>query len=176
MALCRHMSAVKVGPLTDFSPEQMTRFAELVARGDEVDSVRLVQRIKSQGQWLACYVVEERLIGVGAVKRPLATYRTKVSAGSGVDLRQEDYPFELGWIFVDETFRRKGLSRAMCEALLALVSDSGIFATTRIDNEAMGRSLERLGFGRAGTPYKSLRGQYSLQLWLRPLNITKASA
>ena len=45
--------------------------------------------------------------------------------------------------------------------------DKNIFATSRTDNDAMHRSLERSGFVRDGKPYASDRRPDKLQLFVR---------
>ncbi|WCH31513.1 GNAT family N-acetyltransferase [Aeromonas salmonicida] len=78
-----------------------------------------------------------------------------------------NYPYELGWLFVSTSARRKGYGRAAMEALMTSLSGKACYATTREDNNDMHRLLVRCGFSRCGQPYKSNNGDYDLVLYTK---------
>jgi GNAT superfamily N-acetyltransferase len=92
--------------------------------------------------------------------------RDRVPADEAV-LLPDDYDLELGWIFVAESHRGRGLSRELVEHLIAHVETARIYATTREANLPMRRTNERCGFRLEGSPYRSKLGNYSLVLYVR---------
>jgi hypothetical protein len=142
-------------------------FMAFVVAGGEVTSHSLESRIRAAGQ-LIFLNVGDCLSGIAALKHPNLSYRDRVSASSGVPLMEEDYPFELGWVFVMPSARGRKFSIDLTRAAVEAGAGKGIFATSRTDNAAMHSSLRKCGFSPVGSPYASTRGEYSLQLFIRP--------
>jgi predicted GNAT family N-acyltransferase len=69
---------------------------------------------------------------------------------------------ELGYVVVRASHRRRGLSKAITEKLLALF-ERPLFATT--SNEHMERTLSQTGFARKGHSWKSHKNE-DLHLWM----------
>jgi RimJ/RimL family protein N-acetyltransferase len=107
------------------------------------------------------------LCGISALKRPVRSYRDHVTTESGVDLPEENFPYEIGWIFVMPSLRGRRLSLDLTRAALDGTGDAGLFATSRTDNTAMQAMLKKCGFVHAGKSWKSSRGNYDLQLFVK---------
>ncbi len=146
--------------------EELKAFERFVRKGGEVQSHGLATLVR-QANALAFVHSSRQVVGVGALKQPLAGYRKSVFEKSAAVRAAAEFPVELGWIYVAPAERGKGHSGRLVEALLKRAPDAGIFATSRTDNTPMHRSLERFGFVRAGKPYTSTRGRYKLQLFVR---------
>jgi GNAT superfamily N-acetyltransferase len=106
-------------------------------------------------------------VGIAALKRPQASYRSSVSSRCGVPLAAAEFPFELGWVFVSPEARSRGLSLSLSQAALTQSGGAGVFATSRTDNFPMHRSLAKVGFRPAGNPYPSGRAKHLLQVFVR---------
>jgi len=106
-----------------------------------------------------------QLVGVGALKRPLLSYRSRVFTQARTAVPADDYPIELGWIAVAKSHQRRGLWRRVIIQLISLAENENLFATTRADARAL-RFAADYGFKPAGKPYPSGRG-YDLVLLLR---------
>ena len=145
---------------------QLADFKALILAGGEVIQEGLDDRIRSAVR-LVFLSVGCCLSGIAALKRPLESYRRGVADKSGIALSEEDYPFELGWVFVMPSARGRRFSLDLTSAAVAAASTSGVFATSRTDNAGMHATLARCGFLPAGKPYPSGRGKHQLQLFLR---------
>lgn len=141
-------------------------FIAFVRAGDEVSVQGLTERIRGAAA-LAFARVNGSVEGVAALKRPQVAYRRHVSSASGAPLSAAEFPYELGWVYVSPESRGKGLSLLLSQAALAQSNGAGVFATSRVDNIAMHRSLAKIGFVLVGKPYVSGRGKHSLQVFIR---------
>jgi len=140
-------------------------FEGLVLKGGEVDPHGLSGRI-SRADVLAFAYVSHELAGVAALKRPTGNYHASVFKKSASPRPRAVFPVELGWVYVLESQRRKGISQKLVDALLKASGQANVFATSRTDNVPMHRVLERAGFVRTGVAYPSGRGKHQLQLFV----------
>ncbi len=141
-------------------------FIAFVRAGGEVSIQGLVERIRGAAA-LAFARLDGLLVGVAALKQAQASYRRRVSAESGAPLPVAEFPYELGWVYVLPKARRNGLSLSLSQSILATSIGAGVFATSRTDNIAMHRSLDKLGFESTGNPFTSGRGKHTLQVFVR---------
>ena len=141
-------------------------FIAFVRAGGEVSIQGLPERIRGAAA-LAFAHVDGLVVGVAALKQPQSSYRHRVSSESGAALSAQEYPFELGWVYVSPESRGKGLSFLLSQAALAKSNGAGVFATSRTENIAMHQSLAKLGFVASGNPFLSGRGKHSLQAFSR---------
>lgn len=148
------------------SNSELAEFVDLVVAGGEVLRDGLPNRVRAAAV-LAFALLDDVLVGVAALKHPEAAYRERVSSKSGYPLPVEKFSYELGWIYISPAARRIGLSVSLVHALFARVGNSNVFATARSDNVAIHGSLVKVGFNAVGTPYKSTRGDYALQVFSR---------
>jgi RimJ/RimL family protein N-acetyltransferase len=140
------------------NPSELRQFCEFVRRGDEVQSQGLEDRVK-QAKALVLLQVNSELVGIAAIKQPLKTYRDGVFKKAGVPEAAEAFQLELGWVYVPPQHRRQGYSRVLSVAAMSQADRKPTFATTRLDNVAMHRTLENLGFRRLGDSWRSDRGK-----------------
>jgi GNAT superfamily N-acetyltransferase len=138
----------------DCSAEMLEEFCKLVLAGGEVQPAGLAARVKGAA-FLAFANEPEGLVGVAALKNPYSDYRTGVfeKTGSGSALAEE-YPYELGWAYVDPVARGRGVSTMLVQAL-SKQGAAGVYATSRTLNAAMHRTLKRANFNVCGRPYAS---------------------
>jgi hypothetical protein len=153
----------------DCDPEELAAFAKLVSEGGEVAAGGLSDHIRGAVA-LAFLAVDAELAGVGGLKRPRSSYRAKVARSSGVDLPEERYPFELGWVYVKPGVRG-GKSRMLSEALLPHAGGQGVFASSRTNNPWMHATLLALGFERVGSEWASGENPADLALFVRKPSI-----
>jgi len=144
---------------------QLEAFKALVQMGDEVDPVTLPGLVQTA---LAVGVVEQagQIVAVGGIKRPKAGYRAKVFGKAGVE-DPGRFPFELGWLFVQEGHRERGLSGRLVRALLERAKDARVYATSSVGNARMHSTLEKAGFASAGQQYRSSKPGKRLMLFVR---------
>ena len=156
---------IEVSSPHGMSSQQPTTIAEFIARGGEVslaNALSGVQRTKLLG-----YALDERgdIIAVTAMKSPLDTYKVKVFTAAGYPDLVNQYQYEIGYSYTDTNHRRQGLAKAISQQLLSSVGGN-IFATTRSDNVPSKNSLSSQGLSQLGKSWTSMRGDYSLELWV----------
>lgn len=143
-------------------PERCTKtelhqFCELVRQGGAVESHGLENRVR-KAQALVFLHVDGETVGIAAIKNPSAGYRDDVFRKAGVPQAGNQFHLELGWVFVLPDHRGKGYSLILSAAAMSQAERKPTFATTRLDNLAMQRTLEHLGFTRLGDSWQSTRG------------------
>jgi len=149
----------------DCTQQALAEFEKLVIEAGTVDPQGLSQRIRDASQLLFLRESDGQLVGIGALKHPLLSYRIRVFAEAQAPAQLDDYRIELGWVTVAESHQGRGLSRRVIGRLISLVENENVFATTRADARAR-RFATGYGFRPAGKPYPSGRG-YDLVLYLR---------
>lgn len=135
------------------SDAELDQFAEKVAGGGEVAG-GLRERTKRAFR-LGFVVYERAIVGTAALKKPAASYRKKVFKKAGSRLDPTAYPYELGWIFLDDSHRQKGQMTRLINDLLPAAKGSALFATTRTSNDVMRDMLAKLCFSEDGIEYAS---------------------
>ena len=160
------MLTISLSPPVACSDGDIAAFQDIVLEGGEVDRVGLLQRI-ARADHLAFAFFDHNFVGVGALKCPNSGYRKSVFMKSGTLRSFSDFPLELGWVYVRPQFRTRGISGRLVEELIATSRSQNVFATSRTDNQAMHKSLERSGFVRDGKPYPSVMRAETLQLFVR---------
>lgn len=147
------------------SPAELTRFLALAKESGEVSVLGLDERIRAAFRLVFCENAGE-VIGIAAIKNPLDSYRFDVSRKSGVKLPQDQWPYELGWVFVTPAARKKGLSIKLVACAMSGI-EGAMFATSRTDNEPMHATLRHFDFVARGDDYGSKQGQHRIQLFTR---------
>ena len=158
--------SLSFGSLGDFSEADKTAFVDLVCSGGEVMKCTLQQNVKTAVR-LVFLRDASNLIGVAALKIPIHTYRGTLCAKTGILLDDSEVPYEVGYILVKETARGQGHSNVLVSTALAAAGGQGVFATSRIDNAPMHKTLARFGFEKAGKPYVGRDAKEMIQLFLR---------
>jgi GNAT superfamily N-acetyltransferase len=149
----------------DCTRQALADFEKLVIEAGTVDPQGLTQRIRDASRLVFLRESNGQLVGVGALKHPLLSYRSKVFAKAGATAPSDEYRIELGWVAVAKSHQGRGLSRRIIGQLVRLAKNENFFATTRADARAMHFAID-YGFKPAGKPYPSGRG-YDLVLYLR---------
>lgn len=147
--------------------DELIDFETLVIKGGEVNPEGLRNRIMKAECLVFLYSDDHHLIGVSALKRPNLSYKQKVFHHAGSSRSANEFTFELGWIFIEEESRQKGLSKLLMEELLKVAGNAKVYATTREKNTAMRKTNERFGFMQSGSAYQSDEGNYKLVLFTR---------
>jgi len=148
----------------DCTPQRLADFEKLVIEAGTVDPQGLTQRIRDASRLLFLRESNGELVGVGALKHPLLSYRAKVFSKARATTPPDEYCIELGWVAVAKSHQGRGLSRRIIGRLISLAENENVFATTRANARAMRFAVE-YGFKPAGKPYPSGRG-YDLVLYL----------
>jgi predicted GNAT family N-acyltransferase len=157
----------KCYPPGQFSDAELGRFAEMVISGGEVCADGLDGRIRAAAFLVFLYDRDDVLCGVAAIKQPDADYRNGVFAKAEASFDPATYALELGWVVVAEKYRGHGLTANLLTPLIKRFPGEPIYATTRIGNEPMRRSLVRYGFQSDGTHYLNKKGDAFLVLHLK---------
>src|SRR4029450_5501686 len=122
---------------SDCSPQALADFENLVIEAGTVDPQGLTQRIRDASRLLFLRESNRQLVGVGALKHPLLSYRAKVFAKAGIQTLSDEYCVELGWVAVAKSHQGRGLSRRVISRLINFADNQNLFATTRVDSRTM---------------------------------------
>ncbi|HEX2854335.1 MAG TPA: hypothetical protein VHO24_13950, partial [Opitutaceae bacterium] len=151
----------------DFSAEQKDEFAEFIIAGGEVAPEGLRERLESALRLTFMYAQGKALCGVAALKQQSEEYRGKIFQKAEASDPAANFPYELGWIVVQKELRGHRLSGRLVDTALKMIEKAGSYATVRLDNEPMRRTLIRYGFRPEGTHFRSTRGPYDLALYVK---------
>jgi predicted GNAT family N-acyltransferase len=157
---------ITLGGPNDFSPDERSRFCELVELGGEVDTVVLRQNVEN-AKALVFARSGGRLLGIAALKFPNLIYRKNVAAKSGFDLDSDLFPFEIGYVFVQQDARGNGISHRLVAATLEKSEGQHAFATARTDNVGMLRTLDSAAFSQVGNDYPGQNAGSLIRLLVR---------
>jgi len=150
---------------SDCSEAELQDFAALVLAGGEVTAVGLDARIK-KAEALVFLLQNDCLKGIAAVKNPEQNYKRGVFQKAKASVQANEFPFELGWVFVLPSSRGAGFSRKLVQAALGETGGRAIFATSRSDNTPMHKVLNAHGLSKNGEEYASIRGNQNLVLFV----------
>ena len=126
------------------------QFMALVLRGGEVRKDTLPDLVDN-ALVIGFAWVDQTLAAVGGVKRPNVGYRAGVFAKAGLS-DPGRYPYELGWVFVEERFRGLGIARRLTAKLVQCREESPVYATSRVDNTACTKPSSPLDSSQPATP------------------------
>lgn len=158
-------------PVVDKSPRdcsalEIDDFVAFVLAGGEVSPKNLRKRV-CQAERIAFLRRGDCLLGVAGLKRPEPSYRKRVEEGSEVALPVDDFPFELGWVFILPSARGTKQSLPLCQPVVAAAGTSGVFASSRTSLIGMHITLGKLGFERAGAEWPSKQHDDKLRLFIK---------
>ena len=158
---------VECKPPSKFTDAELDRFAAIVTEGGEVaDRVR--GRIES-AYTLGSITYDGTIVGTAALKKPKVSYRAKVFENAKSEANPKEYPFELGWIFLQPNHRKKGQMARLLDQLMPLAKGQNVFATTRSANDLMHEVLLQMDFRVDGEAYSSeQQPDQTLRLFIRP--------
>jgi len=149
------------------SSAELGAFERLINEGGEVVAEGLRQRIMEAERLVFLKEGDGTLSAVAALKRPIGSYKRTVFRKAKSPENPNDFPCEVGWIFVKPDFRGRHYSRLLLEKVLQLAGDRNVYATTRENNDRMQTTQVRCGLTQSGLAYTSDQGDYKLVLFTR---------
>lgn len=152
------------GAFGDLSCDDQFLVARLVKEGGAIKGTveQIAQRLeRTRKLFLLRIKVDNRIIGVAALKTPTSKYRARKFSAAGVPIANYANALELGYVVIAEEMRGQKLSGVLCDAVSQEISEPA-FATT--DSNTMKKNLERSGFTTAGREWQGRKGM--LSLWL----------
>lgn len=146
-----------------FKPEKEKLLSLLIAQGKVIDpTIHRLNRCES-----ICSCEQDGvMVAMGAIKPKTNSDFSALKSGEIV--RNEDFKWELGYLYTDPKERGKGHSQKIIEYLLERFGDHNLMATTESNaNNPMRHILEKNGFVRYGKTWKSRIHGGELGLYLR---------
>jgi GNAT superfamily N-acetyltransferase len=141
-------------------------FLQLVRQGGKVNEATLPDLFR-RALCIGIAQKDGEIVGVGAIKTPYDGYRSSVFEKAKSKLDVSNYPFELGWFFVRESARGRGISKKLLDKLLPMLEGKGCYSTSDVTNDRMHKTLRGAGFKTDGVPYPSQLNAPDLQLFVR---------
>lgn len=148
----------------DLTRQELDEVYSLVLGAGEV-SGQTLRQLLSSSHYIGTITVDDGLVSVGAIKRPLSNHIDEIECGSGVIL--DNNAAELGYLVTVERYLRQGLSEALSAQLLSRYRVGLVYATTRTDNPRPQGLLRKLEFEEVRQRWASKQkpGE-TLTLWL----------
>ncbi|GGI27555.1 hypothetical protein GCM10008119_28240 [Pedobacter mendelii] len=149
MASCKYI----IKKPADCLLAELFHFYLLLKKGNKVSTKDLSQKIHNCEFLAFCYL-ENRLVGISAIKRPAKSYIEEVHRKAGVWRNIEEYIFEVGYSFTEDDVRRLGISGTLKQMLQEkIIHHHGmVFSTTAVQTSQ--RFLKSQGFVACGNPYQ----------------------
>jgi len=140
----------------EFSPEEKSRFAKFVELGGEVAARWVLDRLDSTIS-IVQYFHADDLAGTAALKVPRVDHWKGCFEKAQVAKLQKQFPWELGYVRVDDKndLQGRGLSHLLVAAALSARDGKGVYATSELSNLRMHQVLRSRQFERVGDSYKS---------------------
>ena len=151
-----------IGNAREFSKDEIEAFKQIVIKAGEVSS-EAFDGLISKDPVLLFYPDTKNIEAVGALKKPNESYKKKVFEKSESQVNRHNYAFELGWIVCLK--EEKGIGQKITSALAIYKPKQ--YATVRKENAKMNHILQKFGFTQVGKSYKSDRGNYENNLYLK---------
>lgn len=143
---------------SDCSAVDRATFRDLVVQAGEVVGAALNTNV-ANARVLVMLKHHGIVRGVAALKRPQDSYRDKIINQAATALPRSEYPYELGYIFIEPDLQGRGLSHRLVAEALAHNDGAAVFATVRTDNGPMRSTLAKAGFTAVGRPYLGVQKQ-----------------
>ena len=145
--------------------DELDQITNLILSGGEVASGGLYQRVKNAKTLAFAKDENDKIVSVGALKRPVESYKLAVFTKSGQKDEANRFRFELGYLFTDQKYRGSGLASGIIEKLVTSLHGQPCFTTLREDNKPSSHLLTKNGFSPLGSSYKGARGNYDLVIY-----------
>jgi hypothetical protein len=153
-------------PPSQIPTDQLHDIVQLISDGGEVDNKTLWDKINN-AIMIGYAIANDLIVGTGALKKPHDSSNDNAFVKAGTDVKYEDYPYELGYVFVKEGHRGAFIASRICTTLCKMYSHANIYSTLRSDNRVARLLIERSGFTQSGTSFMSRNGKDMLMLYIR---------
>lgn len=143
---------IKIGKPEDFTPEEREAFKILLVKQNKVKNVSdlKINRCK----YLCMSFVDGKPVSIGAIK-PKTVSDFKENKANLPDL-EKAFEWELGYFYTDIDHQCRGYGSEITETLIQKTEDINLMASTELaEKNSMKRILERTGFTRKGSAWKS---------------------
>jgi predicted GNAT family N-acyltransferase len=154
------------GTYREIKEDDQLAIKELIIKGNEANASLVESRLFSSA--LTAYFKEQNtIIATTSIKVPEADYIHEIFDKAQADFNPTKYTFELGYVFVESSYRKQKIASILCSELIHKFDKERLFSTTRTDNQGMQSILNSFGFVPSGISYLSLTKMRLLQLYIR---------
>ncbi len=153
------------GVFDDLSSDDQVLVARLVKAGGAIRGTleEITQRLKrSRNLALLRVKLNNRIVGVAALKTPTKQYRADKFAAASVPIAAYDTALELGYVVVAKDMRAKSYPETF--ATQSPRRSAGLPAFAATDSSTMKKNLQRSGFTKVGREWQGRKG--ALSLWI----------
>jgi len=151
------------------SKNEINQFYAMIKKNENINNIGLKKRIM-KAKILIFHYEEEKLAGIGALKYPDPNYMKKVFKSAGVSHLYNSFKYEIGYLYVDNKYRKKGISKSITENLLSFIDEDNIFAVVRSDNKFAKNNLYYYGFVKIGSKYIGKDNYFELFALFQDIN------
>ncbi|MBB6479351.1 GNAT family N-acetyltransferase [Spirochaeta isovalerica] len=143
------------------SAEELELFRSFLLCRPDINIQNLEKRIAGAGK-LAFAFSEGKPAGISALKRAKKGFRRRLLEAQDPVVFTGLPPVELGWLYVDESFRGQGVGSSLVSALCNEKPRLPVFSLTTADNTSMRRILHSNSFSYHTDIFMPGRNSYCL--------------
>lgn len=139
-------------------------FAKLLSKQGKVEGN--LSKKANRCKVICIAYIDDTPVAIGGIKKKTKSDFSEQK--SGLMELEKKFDWELGYIFTDKSYTRKGISSKIVSLLLDQTKNDNLMATTEIEtNPAMVKILSKNGFLQKGKTWKSTIHKNELGLFLR---------
>ncbi|MGE4218595.1 MAG: helix-turn-helix domain-containing protein [Alphaproteobacteria bacterium] len=145
----KYSISVKKGKdCTEYHLDQIANLAasEGIIGGEFPSQIRRAYRV-------GLIVYDRKVVGTAILHKPTIAYRDKIFKRAGSMLKPKNFPYKVGWIFLDSSHRKKGQLNRLMKRLESAANGAAIFAVSPASNEFMKTVLSESGFIQDGNDF-----------------------
>jgi hypothetical protein len=157
----RHIMKIVIKHISNCKEKEIISFSKLLIKYNSLQYPEKVRnRVYNQAIYLGFVYSENQLIGIGAIKKPVNSYKEKISKNTLYDI--SDFNSEIGWLVVDPKYRNTKVASKIFYGLSKKINGL-CFATT--NNKRVEHLLWKTGFMPVGKEYNGINK--GLKLYIR---------
>src|ERR1051326_2085907 len=150
----------------ELEPSVFDSILRLIRHAGEVNPATVRERLEAT-PLIGYITVEGNVVATASVKKPLDTDVDNAFVKAHSPYRYGDFPFELGYLVVASSFRRRGFASLLTKGRCERFVEHNLFSTVRCENVSVGKILRAHGFFPTGKPFRNRTDTEDLVLFIK---------
>ena len=151
-------------------PDEINQFVEFVKEYGHIPNINNIRTGVRNAEVLFRKFNGSTLLGIAAVKRPLASYKKRIFTSVGSRYDYKSFALELGYIAVRPDHTGRGIGDSLIKIAVVRIANRAAFATSRESNNWTSKHLAKYGFVQEDKSYGE--GSDKFLLFIRKPSLT----